>query len=517
MEDKALRGVRWTLLGFFSNRGLMLATTLLLARLLVPSDFGLVAFATLAITLLTHVTSLGIPQAMVVRHDLTERGLGTVLSMVLVLYGASAVILALGSPLVAELFGDSRVRGVLLALSVPVAFNGLSTFYWAVLQRELEFGRHFACQVASTATYAGVAITLALLDAGVWSIVAGQIASSVVYTAAVVLAAPWRVRPSFDRAQARQIWISGRGFLMQGGFSFVQQNTDYFIVGSALGSSALGFYSMAYKLSELPNDALGEPVAEVTFPGFARMHHRSQEIKEPFLRVLRLVALVVCPLGVLLAAAADPFVHAVLGDKWLAMIGPLSVLGIWGAIRPVQATIAWMLNSTGHAGRIGSVYGVVLILTIPLLVLAVNLGGLTAVSWVMVGDITIALVAVTAITHRRTGIEVASVARAVRPVAVACPVAWAVAWGVSRALDPAPAIIALCASAAAGAIAYLTVVTWSDPGVIRMARTEIGRALRRRPDGSSYAPDADRQLEDQAIEAGAVTGGSARYGRESHL
>jgi O-antigen/teichoic acid export membrane protein len=500
VEDKAIRGVRWTLLGFFSNRGLLLATTLLLARLLVPSDFGVVAFATLAITLLTHVTSLGIPQAMVVRHDLTKRGLGTVLSMVLVLYVASAAILALASPLVADVFGDSRVRGVLLALCIPVAFSGLSAFYWAVLQRELEFARHFACQMASTATYAIVAITLAVLDAGVWSIVVGQIASGAVYAVALILAAPWRVWPSFDPVQARQIWKTGRGFVMQGGFSFVQQNTDYFIVGSALGSNALGYYSMAYKLSELPNVALGEPVAEVTFPSFARMKHRSEEISASFLGVLRLVALVVCPLGILLAATADPFVHAVLGDKWLAMIGPLSVLGIWGAIRPVQATIAWMLNSTGHAGRIGAVYAVVLLLTVPLLVLAANLGGVTAVSWVMVGDITIALFAVTAIMHRRTEVDVRSAARAVRPIALACPVAWAVAWGAAHALDAAPAFVTLCASAAAGAAVYLATVSWTDPGIVRTATRQVRRAMRRRQDWpSGHRAGAEPHLVEEEV------------------
>ena len=174
LESKAVSGLRWTFLAYAGTRVLGVAATLVLARLLVPHDFGLVAFAALTIQFVVHFAGLGLGPALVIRPGLDGRRLGTVQTSMLALGPIStAVVLAL-SPVAADLLGDQRVVGVLAVLSIPVAFGGVTNFYAALLQRELAFPSLSACLLAQAAVAAIVSVSVALLGGGVWSIVAGQ-------------------------------------------------------------------------------------------------------------------------------------------------------------------------------------------------------------------------------------------------------------------------------------------------------------------------------------------------------
>ena len=223
-------------------------------------------------------------------------------------------------------------------------------FYSTMLQRELEFKRRFRCQLAQSITFAVVAISTASAGAGYWSLVAGQLASTLVFAIALATAAPYRVRPTFERATAMATLREGRGFLAQSGLAFIESNSDSLTVGGFLGSAQLGFYSMAYRVGELPYWGVTEPVATVTFPGFARMRRRGESVTASFLSVLRLVTLVACPMGILLSATAEVFTLTVFGSEWLPMAGVLAILGIWGTLNHTEASIGWLMNSVGRAG-----------------------------------------------------------------------------------------------------------------------------------------------------------------------
>jgi O-antigen/teichoic acid export membrane protein len=254
--------------------------------------------------------------------------------------------------------------------------------------------------------------------------------------------------------------------VLQGGFSFVEQNVDYAVVGSLNGGRSLGAYSLAYRLSELPCNAIVEPIANVTFPGFARMKHRREDFSQSFLSVLRAVAVVGCPVALMLAAAADPFVRTLLGERWLLMVGPLSVLGLWGAVRIVETTIAWMLNSVGLSLQLGRAYAVLVAVTAPLLVLAAARGGLTAVSLVMLGNVTVTLTIALYLAVRTVGISKARIWTALRPVVFAAAPTWVVTRALSEGVDM-PAAPLLVLSVACGSLTYLSVLFLADRSALQ--------------------------------------------------
>lgn len=479
MNEKAVRGIPWSLLAFSGSKGVTVASTLILARLLSPTDFGLVALGLLVFELLNLLSDAGLTAVLVARQDLDDRAKGTVLTLLLVLGGALALLLFGLAPLISMLFGEPRLTGVLQALAVMAFVSGFGWFYAMILQRELEFRSRFLSHMARSVSTAAVALGLAVAGAGVWSLVAGQVAGQIGYSLALIILTPYRVRPTVDLQWAREVLRSGSGFMVQAGAESLQQNADYFAVGGFLGTAQLGFYSMAYRLGELPYAAIAAPIARVTFPLFARMRHAGEDVSSAYLLTLRLVALATCPLGVVLSGAAAPFVDALLGDKWLPSIGPVAVLGLWAAVRPLESTVLWLLNSIGEATVSGRLSMVILVPLVPGASLAAIAGGATAVAWVLVAHAFVLTLMLATVTARRTEIGLGRQWVAIRPVVFAGVGTWLATRAVADAAEATPALATLSLSVAVGCLAYLLLVRLLAPPLLGQAWTQARRALGR--------------------------------------
>lgn len=483
MEQEAVRGVPWTILTYAGNKLVTLVTTVILARLLTPEDFGLVALAYVAILALTVYRDAGVGSALIVRESLDEADKRTTLTLIVAISVISAAAIAAASSQIAGLLGEPRLTAVLAALTLSIVFGAPAWFYDALMQRELEFRKRFLALSAQNVVYPPVAITLAVLGAGVWSLVIGYVVGAAASAAAFIALSPYWVRPGFDLARARTALRLGAAFMFQGGLAFLRENVDYLAIGRILGAAPLGAYSLAYRLADVPYRAIAEPVARVTFPGFARMRARGDDVTGSFLSVLRLVAITACPLGVIASAVAAPFVEAVLGDRWLAAIGPLAVLGLWAAVRSVAATLAWLLNSLGHAPALAKISAAILVPFVPAVVVAAHLGGAAAVAAVVVGDVLIEGIAIALFTDRRVGIGVGRLWRALRPVAFACVPTWLAARGVAASIDLVP-VVDLAASTTIGLATYALVLNVLEPGVLREALRQVVRTIRRTPSAS---------------------------------
>ncbi|MDQ3851086.1 MAG: oligosaccharide flippase family protein, partial [Actinomycetota bacterium] len=440
----------WSLGGYALSRVITLLTTVVLARLLTPEDFGIVALAVLALTVVNVFSDVGLTGVLVVRQDFDRRAQGTVLTMLLVSGGLFSALLVALAPLAADVFREPRLVDVLRALGALSFLSGFYWFYDMLLQRELEFRARFVAQMARTGAYAAVAIALAAVGAGVWSLVLGQLAGAVVVSIVLVALAPYRVRPTFQRWAVRAALGEGHGFLLQAGATTVQDNLDFIVVGRALGADALGSYSMAYRLGEVPYASIADPIARVNFSAFARRRHAGEDVGPTFLRSLQAVALVTWPLGLLLSATAAPFTRAILGDRWTAMIGPLAVMGIWAAVRPLETTVGWLLNAVGEAGRSGRISTVLLLPLVPALVGGAHLGGTTGVAWVLLVHLTVTVLLLAGVAQRRLDVSLRRQGRAVRslvPAAIAC---WVAARAMAEATSDVAPLLGLLAAVIAG-------------------------------------------------------------------
>ena len=410
---------------------------MVLARLLVPEDFGIIAFAVLLSSALTLLATLGIGPSLVVAKDLSRVQLGSALSLLVGLNAACAVVLLGVSPLAGELVGGAGSTAVIAAMGIPLLFRGVSGFNSSLLQRHLLFRRRAGIQLAEVFVSAVVAVGLAAAGAGVWSLVVGQSAGAFAAALISVPLAPFRVRPSFDVDAVWDLWRAGRGFMLQAGASFTEQNADYLVIGSMLGAIPLGYYSMAYRLSELPYNSVVDPVAQVTFPGFARLRAQEQEVVGRFLTLLRTVAFCAFPLGLVMSGTARPLTEALFGPQWTEMIALLVILGLWGSLRTIQATIAWFVNSTGFAYHLGRAYAVMLVISLPLVVIAATIS-VEAVALVMVLNLIVMTVVAVRSAHAQLGVAIGEQWAAVRPSVIAGLLAWVGATAVSAATGGVP-------------------------------------------------------------------------------
>jgi PST family polysaccharide transporter len=207
------------------------------------------------------------------------------------------------------------------------------------------------------------------------------------------------------------------------------------------------------------------------FPAFAQMRHREEDTRGAYLTGLALMALVAFPIGAVLSGAADPFVRALFGDKWLPMIGVLQVLGLWSVARPLEHSISWYLNSHERAGLVGRVAVVLLPLLVVAIYVAAELGGIETVAWVMVGHVVVSASILMMLVRRELDVPfLGQLARLVGPTAGAVA-AWLASRALVEAADMAP-VAELVAAGAAGLAAYIGAIALIAPGLLREAKAK---------------------------------------------
>jgi O-antigen/teichoic acid export membrane protein len=481
VQDKAIRGVPWTLLSYSGSKVISVVTTLVLARLVAPSEFGLLALATLAVSFLNWIADMGFSGTVVLRHDLDARGKGTLLTMMAISGVVAGLIAVAVAPLAARVFNAPQLTLVLCATAALLPLGSIAGFWEAILQRELEFRRRCVALIAQSAVSGIVAIPPAAVGFGVWALVLGQVAGMATLGLVLFLVAPYHVRPAFDRAVARSTFSTSSGFLSQGLTMYIRQNVDTVTVGATFSTTLVGFYSMAYRLGDLVYWTIAHPVAKVTFPAFARSNNEGGDVRPAFLRVLGMVALVSCPIGILMSAAAEPFTRVVFGTRWLPMVGPLAVMGLWAAVRQMDQTIGWLLNSVGRAGAVAWLSVFILIPLIAGCIVASQIGGLTAVALVPLGDTLLSVGISSVLARRYAGVALRSQWRAVRPAVLASVPTWLTTWGVAKLIGTGAPLVGLLLSLATGLLVYGATLSLLEPGILRQTASAINRMMGRTP------------------------------------
>jgi len=481
MEVKARRSIPVSVLSYAINQTLRMGATVALARILVPSDFGLFALTSLAISLLSILNDLGVGPALVVARELDRRTRATALTLMIVCSLLLAGVLIALAPFVGDVLDEPRLDELLYLISGSLFLSGPVWFHETTLQRELEFMKRFRTKLVQTLTYIVVAVTLAALGAGVWSLVIGHVASYATYLAALVAVSPDRVRPGWDWAAARRLAGSGRGFLAQDALDYAHGQSDGMVVVGYLGTTALGLWGIAFRFGELTYLAIAQPITQVTFPAFARMRAAGHEWRGSFLAVLRLVALLTFPIGAFFSAAAEPIVDTLFGPKWTASIAPLAVFGVWAAIKPLETTLAWLLNSLEHQRRLALLRAIGLVPFIVGMMAAAAYSGLTAVAWVMVAQIAGLTIAISLSVRSKGNVPIRDQLKAVLPPAVGAVAAWAAARGVAVALDEAAPPVALVTAGAAGLAAYAAAASAVEPRLLPRALEQMRNTLQRQP------------------------------------
>lgn len=334
LMDRTTRAAQWRLGSAIVGAVAQLAVGILLARLLPPSDFGVITLAFVVLGLVRPFADLGIAGAVMQRKELSERHIRTAFTFSVVLGLAVAAVVAISAPLAAVMMREPMVTSVVRWLSVGFAIQGTSVVPDALLRRRLDFKRRFFIETGSYLFgYGGVAVSLALLGYGVWSLVWGGLAQTLLLSVAELASIRHSVRPLLARRELGELLNFGFGASMSACVNFVARNGDNFVVGRWIGSEGLGLYSRAYALMNLPFTYAASAMSSVLLPALSQVQEEPLRLRRAYLLLTRVAAIVSAPAMGTMAIVAPHLVRSLYGPRWIGAVLPLQILCIAGYFR----------------------------------------------------------------------------------------------------------------------------------------------------------------------------------------
>lgn len=348
LKTSAVSGFKWSTASQVSRQVMGLATTIVLARLLTPADFGLLGMATVVTGFIALFHGLGTAAAVIQRKELSEALLSSVF-WVNVGFGALAMLLLyLFSPLFAYIYQEPRVAPLLQLLSVTLFFSGLSIMQQALLEKSLAFDRLAKLEIVATLIGAAVGIVSALLGYGPWSLVYQALAVTFATTVLLWAANSWR--PKFTFHLQEVLSVSGFSLNLAGFniFNYFVRNADYLLIGRYLGASDLGIYTLAYRIMLYPLQNISAVISRVMFPLFSQIQEDLPRFRSVYLLVTGAIALVTFPVMFGLLALTEPFVFVMFGPQWQPVVWLLKILVPVGMIQSIVATVGPIYQAKGR-------------------------------------------------------------------------------------------------------------------------------------------------------------------------
>jgi len=355
LKRKAIRGGIWVFALRAAQQVLTAVRLIILARILAPTDFGLMGICAITIAALDVFSETGFQAALVQRRGDIRRFLDVAWSVSVIRGFILCAILYMIAPYVAAFFQVPQAEAIIKVISLSPLLTAFTNIGIVYFQKNLEFDRQFRYQLVGTASDFAVSITLALATHSVWALVFGLLAGNLARCIASYLFHPYRPRFVLDLKAASELFDFGKWVLGAGVLIFLITQGDNIVVGRLLGVAALGLYQMAYLISNTPATEITQVISQVTFPSYSKIQDNKTHLRQTYLKVLKSTTMLAFPLAAMIYSLAPQFTSLFLGDKWAPMVPVLQLLCLFGAVRAVNATMGPLLQGIGKPKTIAYV------------------------------------------------------------------------------------------------------------------------------------------------------------------
>jgi len=343
----AARGAAVTMGGQVAGASVRFASLVVLARMLTPHDYGIVAMVTAIVGVGELLRDFGLANAAIQAPDLSRRQrdnlfwMNTALGLVV---GGGIAACALP---IAQLYGEPAVGPVVVALSMTLLLNGVAAQHRASMMRAMRFSRVAAIDFVALAVGVVAAILCALAGLGYWALVVQELTKGAVMCVGVIAAARWAPRGP-DRATSMRGLVSfGADLVGTSIVDYVSRNIDSVVIGARFGPTATGLYNRAFGLMALPMAQILSPAARVTLPVLSRLRTDRDQFRRYLLTGQTIFLHVAVPLFVLGIVLAEPLVRVVLGEAWLGTVPLLRVLAVGGIFEVLAFPTSWVFQPFG--------------------------------------------------------------------------------------------------------------------------------------------------------------------------
>lgn len=365
LKEKSIKGGVSTSASQFIGFALNLISTFVLARLILPSDFGIVGMVTAFTGLANIIKDMGLSMAVIQKESITHKQVSNIFWINVVICSSLALIFAICSPLISLVYqNDKRIYAIVFSYAIGIVISGFSIQHYALLSRKMLFSRIAKGNVAASLLSVIFGIAAAIIGMGYWSIVILNISMITFYTIFMWVSCNWRPSLPFKNQHVTGFLKFGAGISGFNIINYFSRYSDDILIGNRLGPTAVGFYTKAYQLLMLPINQLRNPLSLVATPALSALKNHPVRYVNYYRRYLFLLAFFSMPLVASLAIFSKELIFIVLGPGWEESSRIFQVLAVAGLIQPIASSSGLVMISTGQSKRffvLGCINSVVIV------------------------------------------------------------------------------------------------------------------------------------------------------------
>ena len=348
LSQRVIKSGFWVFSLKITERAFSLIRLIILARILAPHDFGLMGIAMLTMATLETFSQTGFQAALIQKKENTELYLDAAWTIMIIRGFILFTILYFIAPYAAIFFKSPQAKPIIRIIGFSILFQAFTNIGVIYFRKELEFNKQFIYQLSGTLADFIVAISAALILRSVWALVFGLLAGNAVRCFVSYLIHPYRPHLSSDLGKAKELFGFGKWVLGSSILVFIGAYIDDISVGRLLGSAALGFYQMAYRISNMPATEITYVIASVVFPAYSKVQDCQVRLKQAYFRIMRLTVAISIPIAVGIVLLAPEFTIIFLGEKWMPMVPAMQLLAVAGLIKSIISTGSPLFTGSGH-------------------------------------------------------------------------------------------------------------------------------------------------------------------------
>lgn len=475
-----LRGTAWSLLSRLLGQGMVLVSTVVLARVLSRDDFGVAAYAITLIAIFGSVPALGLGPALIV-HGRDERSLSTGFWLGLVAGVLGFMVVWLLAPMSTLIFEDERAVDVTRALGLVFPIESLRSVHGTVLSRRLAFRSRVVPELVQALVKGIASIWLAFTGWGAMALIAGTLAGALASVPAYWVVSGWRPRHGPNLQDARRLLGYGGHVVGTNVLGATIRNLDYLVIGRVLGATALGLYVIGFRLPDLLVRQLCRILSQVLLPVYARLGRSPEELNGAFEATLRYLVALTAPISIGMALVARPAVEALFGVDWIDAASIVTPIAIYTLLISVSFNVGDAFKALDRPDLLMRLSVFRGLLAVPTLIgAAVLTNDVTAVAWAQAAIGLCSMGATLTVGYWTFRLPVAHALMGIAPVLGACAVMSASVLSLRIWLGPVGCWVELAALVPTGAIVYVAALRVLAPEFVDTGWEALRDALSRR-------------------------------------
>lgn len=348
LKERTLQGITWSFITRILGQVIQYGVSIVLARVLFPGDFGLVGMVGAFTGFASIFIDFGIGSAIVQRQDVDEQQLRASFTATFIVGATTTLLVAACAPLIAAFYHRHELVTLTRVCAAGFLLSSIGVVPRAMLTRGMQIKRLMLLDLAVLVVSSACSVALALLGAGVWTVVAAGLVTAAGQSLLPIVFGPWKVGFALSVQHIRPLMSVSMNLLGFNVINYWSRNLDNLLIGRMLGETPLGLYTRAYTLMLLPIAQIVGVLGGSMLPMLSRVSQDHARSRSLFLRAIAIISLVGFPMMLGLASVADPFVRVLYGPKWLDLIPLLRILSIVGALQMVTHPAGWIYVSQGR-------------------------------------------------------------------------------------------------------------------------------------------------------------------------